>query len=128
MSGLLDRHDDAGGLYTDLRSVLEAEGRWRVERDAPLLDRLVVNHLTAKAALADACRNPWVEGASKGKGLVAHPGFAVAARCDAIALSAARELRLTQRYAAVKTADDEPEAGSWAALDELAPRRRSRTA
>jgi hypothetical protein len=123
----LDLHGlppEAAVMFAELRGVLQAEGRWSRERDEPPLLRLVVNHFTARHALADACRNPYVTG-SHGHGLVAHPGFAVASRCDRFALAAAAALRLTHRTPA-KAAEEPDEGDGWAALDELAPRRRGR--
>ena len=111
-------------MLAELRGVLESEGRWRRERDEPLLLRLVLNHFTARGALADACLNPYVTG-SHGHGLVPHPGFAIASRCDRFALAAAAALKLTH-HAPAKAVEQPDEPTGWAALDELAPRRRSR--
>jgi hypothetical protein len=66
-----------------------------------------------EAALAD----PWVKG-STGQ-TVAHPGFAVAAKADEVALRLAVEIRMAQRA----FPDEEPT--EFDLLDELVARRHS---
>jgi hypothetical protein len=117
----------ARSLYDDLRAVMEDAGRWDARRDGPLLDRLVVNLYAARGALEEAALHPWVPTAAGG--VMAHPGFNVAARCDAAALAVARELRLTPKQLAGEGTKDESAAqpaDPFAELDELGARRAAR--
>lgn len=115
-------------MWIVARDEMVRSGTWRLTH-GPLLERLVVNRMAAHGALAEAAAEPWVSG-STGQ-LVAHPGFAVAARCDQVALSLARQLRLTPATCEAvmdesddDTADEEP----TSALDELAKLRARRAA
>lgn len=116
------------------------KGRWRTlwsacaeelgdgtVSDARLLERMVLHLMSAHSALNSAQEEPFVSG-SKGQ-TVEHPGFKVAARADALALSLARQLRLTPLVRShgnegateeEEGSDDDPIA---AARDELAQRR-----
>ena len=82
------------------------KGRWRdlwtscleglgdpSRADARLLDRMVLNLMSAEAALKTALRKPYVLGSTGQQ--VEHPAFKVAARCDTQTLAIARQLRLT---------------------------------
>ena len=103
-----------------------AERGWRPETDAALLERMLLHRAAAVDALEAAQASPWIPG-SAGQ-LTAHPGFAVAARCESVALALAKQLDLGplgRRLAGVAPAD-EP-ADEFADLDdELAKRRGAR--
>lgn len=71
------------------RELLAAEPEVSLFR-CELVDRLVVNLSQADAALREAVKMPFTEG-SRGQE-VAHPGFAVAARCEMSALALAKQL------------------------------------
>lgn len=92
--------------------------------DLDLLSRMIDNRIHAENALDVAAKEPFVEG-STGQ-LTEHPGFKIAARCDGVAISLARQLRITPftRGQVVGEDADDP----MAALDELAERRRGRAA
>lgn len=92
--------------------------------DVALLERLVLNRMAADNALAQAEADPYVEG-STGQ-LVAHPGYAVAARCDGVAISLARQLRLSPMTRdAIEAEEDDVPAST---IDEIAKRRGLRAA
>jgi hypothetical protein len=79
-------------MWRDAVALLREQGTWD-DADAPVLERVILNRQAAERAHAEAAAEPWVTG-STGQ-LVAHPGFAVAARCDQVAVSLARQLMLT---------------------------------
>jgi hypothetical protein len=116
-------------MWEQAERELRKLGRWRPVH-APLLERLVLNRVAAADALATAMAKPEVPG-STGQ-MVAHPMFAVAARCDQVALACTRELCLSPGTAlAIAAVAGEPvgsetDSGQAAAdaLDELAARRR----
>lgn len=91
--------------------------------EAKLLERMVLNLLHAEASMAEAAKEPFVQG-SQGQ-LVAHAGFAIAARCDERALTTARQLKLTPlARQSGRTDPDEAPADPFAQIrDELAERR-----
>ncbi len=117
------------------------KGRWRSEwetiatqleeqashtpADLDLLSRLIDNRIHAVNALETAGLEPFVAG-STGQ-LTEHPGFKVAARCDGVAISLARQLRITP-FTRGHIAGDEMDGDALAELDELAERRRGRAA
>lgn len=109
------------------KAELEARGDWD-EVSAALLDRLVLNLREAEGMLAAAAGEPFVAG-STGQ-MTAHPGWGAARGCEASALAAARQLRLTPATRlAAKDGDDDGigrDEGPFAALDQLAARRAAR--
>lgn len=76
--------------------------------DLKLLERMILNLMAAQQALADAQREPMVIG-STGQ-LVENSQFKVAARCDGVAISMARQLCLTPATGGgeVDQGDDDP--------------------
>lgn len=79
-------------MWKAAHAALVEQGTWQ-DTDAPLLETLVLNRYQADSARALADASPFVEG-STGQ-TVAHPGFAVAARCDQMAHQLAKTLLLT---------------------------------
>lgn len=100
------------------------------EADRRLVDRFVENLEVAATAAEDAKAEPYVKG-STGQ-MTEHPGFKVAARCDAQALSLARQLKLTpfvrENYAADDDEAEESDDPIQKARDDLAARRAARAA
>jgi|GEM_PF-2284989 len=118
-------------------------GRWRVlhadviksldeptKADLRMVDRFVQNLQTADDLMAAAVAEPFVEG-STGQ-TTEHPGFKVATRCDAQAVSYARQLKLTPFVRNLAASEDPDEAEEYdpilQARDDLAARRRTRAA
>lgn len=113
-------------------------GRWRdlwkdclneigdvTRAEARLLERMILNLMSADFALSIAAKDPVVVG-STGQ-LVENSQFKVAARCDGQALSIARQLKLTTL---TKGGGDQPagsgeEADPFAVLDAEAEGRKS---
>lgn len=115
-------------MWRDAVADLQARGVWSPKMCPALLERLVLNRLAAANALVAATAEPVVTG-STGQP-TAHPMFAVAARCDQVAMALARQLTLTPQTR-IDLADDEDtpdglEALDAPAQDELAPRRNRR--
>jgi hypothetical protein len=118
----------AVGEWNRALKLLRDRGEFLASRDVPLLERLIVNRHTARTLHREALRTPFVDG-STGQ-LVPHPGFAVAARCDRVALELGRVLNLTPDLFGAAVIDDPSSSDDgtpFDALDELAPRRRART-
>lgn len=116
---------EARRIFDQAERELRQRGSWRPVH-AGLVERMAVNRMEARRALETASASPTTDG-STGQ-LVAHPLFAVAARCDQVALSIARALQLTpatQRVAAddPDKARDEKAPEAMDELDELARRR-----
>lgn len=81
-----------GARWVKLRSEL-LESRLDPSRlDVELVDSLVINLMQAANAWEVASREPFTEG-SRGQE-VAHPGFAVASRCEMSALALAKHLEV----------------------------------
>lgn len=93
---------------------------------------MILNLMAAEKAMRTARKHPLVKG-SRGQ-LVENPAFQTSSRCDAQAVSFARQLRLTPFVRGNgKNEDQEGEADPFdaldaAAADELAQRRRKKTA
>ena len=118
-------------------------GRWRVlhvdviksldeptKADLRMVDRFVQNLQAADGLMAEALAQPFVEG-STGQ-MTEHPGFKVATRCDAQAVSFARQLKLTPFVRNLAAIDATEESEDYdpilQARDDLAARRRTRAA
>jgi hypothetical protein len=109
-------------LWADALARLEQEGEVSLAQ-ARLLERLVLNLEAADKALALAVKTPIVTGSTGQE--TAHPGFAVAARADSLALSIAQRLILNPRQRPGADDDETEDADPIAqARDELAARRR----
>ena len=95
-----------------------------------MADRFVSNLQAAEELMADALEEPFVKG-STGQ-TTEHPGFKVATRCDAQAVSYARQLKLTPFVRNLAASEDPDEAEEYdpilQARDDLAARRRTRAA
>ena len=114
---------DARRLWRQAERELRERGLWK-PTCGPLLERMILNRQAAERALETALASPDGEG-STGQ-TVAHPMFAVAARCDQVALAIARQLRLTPgtSVSIEGTAPSEKAKKAADPLDELARRRR----
>lgn len=120
-----------GSRWATLWSDCLAELGEPTRADVRLLERLILNLMEADKLLAVAAKKPFVSG-STGQ-LTEHPGFKVAARCEGVAISIARQLRLTPlaRSGAGSNEKQKPEPQGFDALDqgdELAQKRQAKGA
>lgn len=116
--------------WTNHVAHLSESGAWCEETDAAILERMLQHREAAVDALEAAQSEPWVTG-STGQ-LVAHPGFAVAAREEQVAMALARQLDLGPAGRRLRSGagdgDDKSEADPFEEFDELATRRAKRPA
>ncbi len=109
-------------------------GRWRVARaeviaklgepsrlDVELVDQMIVSLVEAENALESATKEPFIEGSREQ--LTEHPGFRLAARCQATALSIAKQLGVSH----VSTEEEAPKQAAGSVEDELAAIRERKT-
>lgn len=102
-------------------------GRWRAARaeviaglpepsllDVELVDQMIVSLVEAENALESATKEPFIEGSREQ--LTEHPGFRLAARCQATALSIAKQLGVSH----ASTEEEAPKQTTGSVEDELA--------
>ena len=113
-------------------------GRWRTTRteilnrlgeptrvETELVDRLIVNLIEGEAAMKEARTDP-IQTGPRGQSLE-HPGFKIAARCEASALSIATKLGVLDVAKAKQEVEDKKPAPIDRVEDELAAIRRRKT-
>lgn len=105
-------------LWDEAEADLRERREWR-DALAPTLLAYVENATEARTSLRRARREPLVTGSAGQQ--APHPSYAVAARCDGLALAAARQLGLAAKTVAAAAID--PKTESSDILDELASRR-----
>ena len=94
-------------------------GRWRATRktvldqigeptrlEVELVDRMILNLVEAETALKGAAKEPYITGSRDQ--VTEHPGFRIASRCEATALSIAVKLGVVQVDRKRDNAETEP--------------------